>query len=84
MDKRLHLLETFPVRGDDGKLYVVRGYEHLARLDGTPDLLDQWEPTGESEYKLEDGQSIEIDTSGAMKVARSGMKLTREDARRSR
>ena len=84
MDKRLHLLETFPVRGDDGNVYVVRGYEHLARLDGAPDLLDQWEPTGEAEYKLEDGQSIEVDRSGAMKVAQSGMKLTREDARRTR
>jgi hypothetical protein len=83
MDKKLHLLETFTARGDDGNAYVVHGYEHLARLDGTPDLADQWEPTGLAEYKLSSGERIEVDKSGAMAVARSGVKLNREKVGRT-
>jgi hypothetical protein len=83
MDKRLHLLETFAARGDDGNAYVVHGYEHLARLDGTPDLSDQWEPTGLSEYKLSSGERIEVDKSGAMTIVRNGVKLKRENVGRT-
>lgn len=83
MEKKLHLLETFAARGDDGNDYVVHGYEHLARLDGTPDLGDQWEPTGLAEYKLSNGERIEVDRSGAMSIARNGVKLNRENVGRT-
>jgi hypothetical protein len=80
MDKKLHLLETITMRGDDGQHYVVHGYEHLARLDGMPDTDSAWEPTGQSEYKLANGEPVNVDRSGAMTIARSGVKLMREDA----
>jgi hypothetical protein len=78
MDKKLHLLETFPARGNDGNDYVVHGFEHLARLDGMTDLNDQWAPTGLAEYKLSNGERIDVDKSGSMTVARTGVKLNRE------
>jgi hypothetical protein len=78
MEKRLHLLETFSATGDDGKPYEVRGYEHLARLEGTPDHVDGWEPIGVSEYKLADGDHVNVDRSGAMTIARSGVRLMRK------
>jgi hypothetical protein len=77
MDKRLQLLETFPALSDDGQRYVVHGFEHLVRLDGVLDHLDRWEPTGQAEYKLASGEHIAVESTGAMKVARTGLKLTR-------
>jgi hypothetical protein len=64
MDRKLHLLETFTARGSDGNTYTVRGYEHLARLDGVPEPLGQWEPTGEAEYRLADGPRLDVDGQG--------------------
>lgn len=78
MEKMLHLLETFTVRGSDGKDYVVHGYEHLARLDAVPDSQGRWEPTGIAEYKLADGRRIEVDKQGVMTVADTRIKLERE------
>jgi hypothetical protein len=83
MEKRLHQLETFPVRGEDGKTYVVHGYEHLAKLDGGAALGDQWEPTGVAEYKLATGEPVEMSRDGAMRVASSGMKLTPDSGARA-
>ena len=76
MDKRLQLLETFPALGDDGRHYVIHGFEHLVRLDGALDHLDRWEPTGQAEYKLASGEHVAVEPSGAMKVARTGLRLT--------
>ncbi len=76
MDKRLQLLETFPALGDDGLHYVIHGFEHLVRLDGALDHLDRWEPTGQAEYKLASGEHVAVEPSGAMKVARTGLRLT--------
>ena len=76
MDKRLQLLETFPAVGDDGQRYVIHGFEHLVRLENALDHLDRWEPTGQAEYKLASGEPVVVERSGAMKVARTGLKLT--------
>lgn len=84
MEKRLHHLETIDARGNDGKHYVVHGYEHLARLQGATDFVDQWEPIGLAEYKLSDGGRIDIEADGAMRIAATGVKLTRESGVRSR
>ncbi len=78
-----HLLETFSVRGEDGKQYVVRGYEHLAHLEGAPDLPDQWHATGLAEYRLASGERVDVDRAGAMTVANSGMRLQRDNAARA-
>jgi len=77
MDKRLHFLESFKARGDDGGVYTVRGYEHLARLDGTPDD-GEWLPTGVFEYKLSTGEPVSVDGTGAMAIMGRGVKLHRE------
>jgi len=77
MDKRLHMLESFKARGDDGGLYTVRGYEHLARLDGMADHCE-WQPTGVCEYKLATGELVSVDTGGAMTIVGRGVRLQRE------
>jgi len=81
MEKKLHLLETFNARGSDGRIYEVRGYEHLARIDGVPIMLAQWEPTGLAEYKLADGRHVSVHKNGAMTLEDSGVTLEREPSR---
>ena len=75
MEKMLHLLETFTARGSDGMDHVVRGYEHLARLDSAPSVHGQWESTGLVEYRLADGRHVSVDKSGAMSVPDLGLRL---------
>jgi hypothetical protein len=74
MDLRLHLLESFAALGSDGQHYKVCGYERLALVPGT---AEQWEPTGVSEYRLEDGRHVEVGQDEAMRVAGSNIVLTR-------
>ena len=77
MEKMLHQLESFSARGNDGNTYLVRGYEDLARLDAVRDTQGRWEPTGEAEYKLEDGRRVVVDRNGAMTISDSGVRLKR-------
>jgi hypothetical protein len=81
MEKMLHQLESFTARGSDGKTYTVRGYEHLARLDAVRDVQGQWEPTGISEYKLEDGRPLTVAKNGTMTIADTGVRLERMEHR---
>ena len=74
MDIRLHLLESFAVRGSDGRSYKVCAYERLGLVPGTQ---DQWEPTGVAEYRLEDGRHVEVAKDETMRVPASGLQLTR-------
>lgn len=83
MEKRLHQLETIEASGDDGQHYVVHGYEHLARVIGGTDFVDQWEPVGVAEYKLSDGRRVTVDAHGAMWIDGAGIKLVRDNAARS-
>jgi hypothetical protein len=80
MEKRLQMLESFKARGDDGNLYTVRGYEHLARLDGVPVLGSDWEPTGVYEYRLVTGEPVLVDRAGAITIAGRGIALHRENS----
>jgi hypothetical protein len=75
MEKTLRQLETFRMRGSDGKSYAVHAYEHLARVDLTHDAFDHWEPTGQVEYKLADGRPVTVDGEGVMHVAGSDLRL---------
>jgi hypothetical protein len=77
MEKSLHLLESFKARGSDGQSYHVMVYEHLARMDTVHDPQGQWEPTGEAEYKLDDGRHVRVDKDGSMSLPDSGVKLER-------
>lgn len=75
MDKMLHLLETFNARGSDGRDYVVRGYEHMVRLEDS--MPHAWEPTGQVEYKLADGRHVRVEADGTMSVPQLGVTLER-------
>lgn len=77
METMLHLLESFKARGSDGRDYVVRGYERLARLDTAGGMNAQWEPTGLAEYKLADGRHVSVDAGGAMGLPEIGLRLRR-------
>jgi len=77
METRLHLLDSFTARGSDGATYRVRGYEHLVRDDSTP-ALDLWEPTGKVEYRLAEGEPLEVERDGTMRIARTGVALAAE------
>jgi len=79
MEKRFHMLESFNARGDDGGLYTVCGYEHLARLDGMPHDCE-WQPTGVCEYRLATGEPVSSDRAGALTILGRGIKLRRESA----
>jgi hypothetical protein len=75
MDIRLHLLESFPAEGSDGRHYKVCAYERLSLVPGS---ADQWEPTGIAEYRLEDGRHVEVGKDETMRVPASGLALTRQ------
>ncbi|HSI57912.1 MAG TPA: hypothetical protein VLA16_10155 [Ideonella sp.] len=77
MEKTLRLLDTFAAQGSDGKAYRVHAYEHLARLDAVPDMHADWEPTGQSEYKLADGRHVKVERDGSMLLAEAGVRLER-------
>ncbi len=75
MDRRLHQLESFTARGSDGSTYNVRVYEHMVRDDATSDVMQPWEPTGEAEYRLDDGRRVTLSGDGSMDIADSGVRL---------
>jgi len=78
MDKRIRRLETFTAHGSDGKTYSVHGYEHQRRLEAFSADPEQWEPTGEAEYKLPDGRHVDLTDDGTLVVAGSDLRLKRE------
>ena len=67
MDRKLHLLDSFAARAADGSTVRVYGYEHLARDDAWPLPLDQWEPTGTVEYRLENGRQVRLGLDGLVR-----------------
>jgi hypothetical protein len=77
MEKRLHLLESFEARGSDGRTYKVCGYEHLLRDDSVPNAIERWEPSGVTEYRLDDGTVLLPTHEGTLRVSRTGVELAR-------
>lgn len=77
MDIKLHLLESFQARGSDGHLYKVMGYERLVRDHSAPGDPTRWEPTGTAEYRLADGALVDARRDGSLRVASSGVLLSR-------
>ncbi|MFZ2649748.1 MAG: hypothetical protein WA210_06540 [Burkholderiaceae bacterium] len=76
MDHKLHLLESFTARGSDGSIYKVCGYERLARDESLVDGQEHWEPTGVAEYRLANGERVEVGNDGSMRIAGSGIELS--------
>ena len=75
MDKQLRLLDSFPARGADGTSYKVMAYEHLRRVELASGGADQWEPTGQTEYRLASGERVDLMVDGSWRVLPSGMTL---------
>ena len=75
MDKQLRLLDSFPARGADGAAYKVMAYEHLRRVDLMSSGAEQWEPTGQTEYRLASGERVDLVGDGSWRVVPSGMTL---------
>jgi hypothetical protein len=75
MDRRLHQLESFAAKGSDGSTYKVRAYEHLVRDNSMHAAFDRWEPTGQSEYRLDDGRRVDVRADGTMEIAGAGVRL---------
>jgi hypothetical protein len=76
MEHKLHLLETFNAHGSDGQTYKVRAFEHLARDEV---LLshgrDVWEPTGQTEYRLDDGTVVQPERDGSLRISGRDVRL---------
>ena len=76
MQKKLHFLESFTVQGSDGQAYKVCGYEHMVQSEAVADGLEHWEPTGLSEYRLEDGRRVDVRPDGRMVIVDTGVSLS--------
>lgn len=76
MEHRMHLLDTFSAQGSDGRTYKVRAYEQLVRDEA---LLshgrEAWEPTGRTEYRLDDGSIVVPQRDGSLRVANRDVRL---------
>ena len=68
MDRKLHLLESFDARGQDGKTYRVFGYEHMVRDESVAGAIEHWEPAGVAEYRLADGRRVEVENDGSLRI----------------
>ena len=79
MQRKLHFLESFHAKGSDGADYKVCGYEHMVSDESLLDGHEHWEPTGEVEYRLVDGERLEVHRDGSMRIARLGVELTPEN-----
>ncbi|HEY5324817.1 MAG TPA: hypothetical protein VIK58_18470 [Caldimonas sp.] len=75
MDKQLRLLDSFQARGADGAAYKVMAYEHLRRVDLMSSGAEQWEPTGQTEYRLASGERVDSVGDGSWRVVPSGLTL---------
>ena len=75
MDLRLQFLESFYVTGSDGASYKVCAYERQARDASVVDD-EQWESTGEAEYRLTDGRAVEVRRDGSMRILGTEIQLT--------
>jgi hypothetical protein len=72
MELRLHLLEKFVARGSDGAEYKVCAYERMTRDPSMPQADDCWEPTGQTEFRLEDGRPLLPHNDGTMDLQQDG------------
>ena len=80
MDMRLRLLESFRATGSDGVTYKVMAYERLARDESLPGD-ENWEPSGQAEYRLADGRFVDVRRDGEMRIAGSDVVLSAEGVR---
>lgn len=77
MERKLQLLESFHAEGSDGKTYKVCGYEQMAADPTLQDGQPHWQSTGVAEYRLAEGDVVEVRKDGVMRVRNSGVELRR-------
>lgn len=77
MELRLQLLESFMAKGSDGADYKVCAYERLVLVPGS---ADQWESTGQAEYRLADSRPVEVSQDGSMRIAGAGIELSTHES----
>ncbi|MBX3605845.1 MAG: hypothetical protein KF788_11255 [Piscinibacter sp.] len=75
MDLKLHLLDSFPAHGSDGRDYKVCAYERLRPDESLHDGQERWLSTGITEYRLASGEPIDAHRDGSMTVLASGVAL---------
>lgn len=75
MDLKLHLLDSFPATGSDGKAYKVCAYERMRRDETLHDGQEHWLPTGVTEFRLDSGDQVDARGDGSMTVLHSGITL---------
>jgi hypothetical protein len=75
MDLKLHLLDSFPATGSDGKTYKVCAYERMRRDETLHDGQEHWLPTGVTEFRLDSGDQVDTRGDGSMTVLHSGITL---------
>jgi hypothetical protein len=73
MDLRLQLLESLVATGSDGNDYKICAYDRLLPVPG---LIDSWEPSGQVEYRLEDGRRVAVWKNGTAFIAGTDVLLT--------
>jgi hypothetical protein len=81
MQRRIHFLDSFAVVDSQGHRHKVRLFEHQVQ----PDMLlcdghEHWEPTGQAEYRLDNGDIVEVLDDGTMRARDSSLQLWRRDA----
>jgi hypothetical protein len=77
MDLKLHLLDSFPAQGSDGKDYKVCAYERMRRDETIHDGQERWLSTGVTELRLAGGDQIGAGNDGSMTVLHNGITLKR-------
>lgn len=75
MNKQLRLLDSFAARDAAGASYKVMAYEHLQRVDLVSGGVENWEPTGQTEYRLASGERVDPLDDGAWRVVPTGLTL---------
>lgn len=77
MDKQLHRLDTLCARDPQGRLHTVHAFEHLVRLPVGSDPFGQWEPTGMVEFRLANGERLDMPEEGVFVAPGRDLRLTR-------
>lgn len=78
MQRRIRFLESFTAVDTNGRTHKVRAYEHQVLLGSFPsEGLEHWESTGQTEYRLESGEPVEMLPDGAMRSRTSALELHR-------
>lgn len=75
MAHRLQFIDSFPAHDEHGHAHTVRAYEHQEQPDWLTDGLDHWESTGRIEYRLADGEPVQLLHDGSLRTVHGAATL---------